>query len=131
MDTLINRTLVYGSLTAALVLVYFAGVVGSQYLLRALTGGGSQLAMVTSTLLIAALFNPLRRRLQTFIDRLFYRKKYDAKETLDAFGARLRDETDLDALGADLVAVVRDTVRPAHASLWLREPARDPGEAGP
>jgi hypothetical protein len=120
-DLLINRTLVYGTLTASLALVYFGGVVGSQYLLRALTGQESGLAVVASTLVIAALFNPLRRRLQDFIDRLFYRNKYDARETLEAFSGRLRDETDLDALSGDLVAVVRDTVRPAHASLWLRD----------
>jgi len=119
-DRIINRTLVYGVLTGSLVLVYVGCVIALQYAFRALTGGNSQLAIVASTLLIAALFNPLRRRLQDFIDRLFYRNKYDAKETLEAFNARLRDETDLDVLSGDLVAVVRDTVRPAHAFLWLR-----------
>jgi hypothetical protein len=121
-DTIINRTLVYGALTATLVLVYLGSVVGLQYAFRGFAGGNSQLAVVASTLFIAALFNPLRRRLQGFIDRLFYRNKYDARETLETFNARLRDETDLDALGGDLVGVVRDTVRPAHVALWLREP---------
>ncbi|MDQ4127062.1 MAG: hypothetical protein M3151_03780 [Actinomycetota bacterium] len=130
-DVLINRTLVYGGLTATLALVYFGSVVGSQYLLRTLAGQESQLAVVASTLLIAALFNPLRRRLQDFIDRLFYRNKYDAKETLEAFAARLREETDLGTLSKDLIMVVEETVRPVHTSLWLREPARDPGEASP
>jgi hypothetical protein len=126
-DVLINRTLVYGSLTAVLALVYAGGVVLSQGVLRALTGQGSTFAVVVSTLLIAALFNPLRRRIQAFIDRRFYRKRYDAKETLSAFSARLRHETDLDRLGGELVSVVSETVQPAHASLWLR-PARR-GEA--
>ena len=118
-DVLINRTLVYGSLTALLVAVYLGCVVSLQYAIRALTGGTSELAIVTSTLAIAALFNPLRRRIQTFIDRRFYRKKYDAEKTLARFGSRLRDETDLDRLGDELTSVVRETIQPAHVSLWL------------
>jgi hypothetical protein len=120
-DLLINRTLVYGSLTAMLALVYFGGVAATETLFRSITGQQQQpqLAIVVSTLVIAALFNPLRRRIQSFIDRRFYRRKYDARKTLDAFSARLRDETDLDALSDDLVRVVRETMQPAHASLWL------------
>jgi hypothetical protein len=121
-DVIINRTLVYGALTATLVLVYVASIASLQQLFRALTGQESQLAVVASTLAIAALFGPLRRRVQSFIDRRFYRKKYDAAKVLEAFGGRLRDETDLDALSGELVGVVRETVRPSHASLWLREP---------
>jgi hypothetical protein len=119
-DVIINRALVYGSLTVLLVATYFGGVVGLQYALRALTGQESQLAVVASTLAIAALFGPLRRRVQGLVDRRFYRRKYDAAKTLAAFGARLRDETRLDALSEDLVGVVTKTVQPAHASLWLR-----------
>jgi hypothetical protein len=122
-DVVINRTLVYGSLTALLVALYLGGVVGLQALFRALTGQESQLAIVASTLAIAALFNPLRRRLQSFIDRRFYRKKYDAARTLEAFSSKLRDETDLDRLGDEMVSVVRVTLQPAHVSLWLRLPA--------
>jgi hypothetical protein len=121
-DTLINRTLVYGALTASLALVYFGGVAVIQLIFRALTGQHEQpqLAIVVSTLVIAALFNPLRRRIQSFIDRRFYRKKYDARKTLEAFSAKLRAETDLDALRDDLVGVVRETMHPTYVSLWLR-----------
>ncbi len=127
-DVLINRTLVYGSLTVSLVAVYFGGIVVLQYVLRALTGQESTLAVVASTLAIAALFNPLRRRLQSFIDRRFYRRKYDASKTLAAFNARLRDRTELDTLSSDVVGVVRETMQPEHASLWLRSEATYRGE---
>jgi hypothetical protein len=121
-DIIINRTLVYGSLTATLIAVYFGSVVTIQTIFRALTGQDqqSQLAVVISTLAIAALFNPLRRRIQSFIDRRFYRSKYDARKTLEAFSARLRDETDLETLNRDLAGVIEDTLQPAHVSLWLR-----------
>jgi hypothetical protein len=121
-DLLINRTLVYGSLTVVLALVYFGGVATTQAIFRTITGREeqSQLTIVVSTLLIAALFAPLRRRIQGFIDRRFYRQKYDARKTLEAFSAKLRDETDLDALSDDLVSIVRETMQPAHVSLWLR-----------
>jgi hypothetical protein len=120
-DVLINRTLVYGSLTLSLTAVYVGAVVSLQRLFRALTGQESQLAVVASTLMIAALFGPLRRRVQGFIDRRFYRRKYDAAKTLEAFSTRLRDETDLETLNRDLVGVVSETVQPAHARLWLRD----------
>ena len=119
-DVIINRALVYGSMTTTLVLVYLGGVVALQAALRVLTGQESTLAVVASTLAISALFGPLRRRVQAFVDRRFYRRKYDAAKTLEVFGVKLRDETDLDRLGDDLVSVVRETVQPSHASLWLR-----------
>jgi hypothetical protein len=129
-DLVINRTLVYGSLTVSLVLVYLGSIVVLQAIFRALTGQESQLAVVASTLAIAALFNPLRRRIQQFIDRRFYRGRYDAAKTLDTFSARLRDETDLGTLSEDLLGVVRQTMQPASASLWLRPTPKgaDPGE---
>jgi len=121
-DILINRTLVYGLLTLMLALVYFGGVTATQALFQALTSQQKlpQLVVVASTLLIAALFNPLRRRIQLLIDRSFYRRKYDARKTLEAFSLKLRDETNLEALRGDLVGVVRETMQPAHVSLWLR-----------
>ena len=127
-DTLINRTLVYGTLTAMLVAVYFGGIVVLQRLFVLLTGEQSTLAVVGSTLLIAALFNPLKRRIQSFIDRRFYRRKYDARKTLETFSAKLRDETDLEALNAELVGVVRETMQPTHISLWLRPDTPTRGE---
>jgi hypothetical protein len=129
-DTLINRTLVYGALTVMLAVVYFGGVTATQTIFRTLTGEEEQpqLAIVVSTLVIAALFNPLRRRVQAFIDRRFYRRKYDARKTLEAFSAKLRDETDLEALSSDLVGVVRETMQPAHVSLWLRTETATMGE---
>jgi hypothetical protein len=121
-DIVINRTLVYGSLSVMLGLVYLGGVATTQAIFRALTGQEQQpqLAIVISTLVIAALFNPLRQRIQSFIDRRFYRRKYDAIKTLEAFSVKLRDETDLSALSDDLVGVVRETMQPSHVSLWLR-----------
>jgi hypothetical protein len=129
-DFLINRTLVYGSLTAMLLAVYFGGVAATQGIFRTITGHEEQpqLAVVVSTLLIAALFNPLRRRIQSFIDRRFYRRKYDARKTLEAFNTRLRDETDLDALRDDLVGVASETMQPAHVSLWLRPDTASKGQ---
>jgi hypothetical protein len=119
-DPLINRTLVYGSLTAMLVGLYFVGIVVLQRSFVILTGHKSTLAVVASTLLIAAFFNPLRHRIQSVIDRSFYRRKYDARKTLEAFSVRLRDETDLEALNSDLVGVVQETMAPTHVTLWLR-----------
>ena len=130
-DIIINRTLVYGPLTAMLVALYFGGIVLLQRVFVALTGEKSTLAVVASTLLIAALFSPLRRRIQSFIDRRFYRRKCDAAKTLAAFNSRLREETDLDSLRNEVLAVVRDTMQPKHASLWLRPHGADAKENVP
>jgi hypothetical protein len=121
-DVIVNRTLVYGALTAMLVVLYLGGVVTTQTVVRFLTGQEQQpqLAVVASTLIIAALFSPLRRRIQAVVDRRFYRKKYDARETLETLSAKLRDETDLQRLGDELVSVVGGAMQPEHASLWLR-----------
>jgi len=129
-DVVINRALVYGSLTLLLLLVYFGGVTATQALFQTLTGQQTlpQLAVVVSTLVIAALFNPLRRRIQSFIDRRFYRRKYDAAKTLEAFSATLRDETDLRTLNGELTRVVRETMQPEHVSLWLRPGTPPKGE---
>ena len=126
-DVLINRTLVYGTLTAILALVYFGLVVGLQFLLRELTSqvASSPLIIVGSTLAIAALFQPLRRRIQSAIDRRFYRRKYDAAKTLAHFSAILRDEVDLNQLSEQLVEVVEETMQPVHVSLWLRKPKKE------
>jgi hypothetical protein len=123
-DVLVNRTLVYVILTATLALVYLGSVVSLQYAFGIFAGGGSQLAIVASTLVIAALFDPLRRRVQGFIDRRFYRKKYDARRTLEDFSARLREETDLQQLKTELLSVARKTMQPEHISLWLKPAER-------
>ncbi len=121
-DVVINRTLVYGPLSAALVGLYFGAVVVLQRLFVSLTGERSTLAVVASTLAIATLFTPLRKRLQSFIDRRFYRKKYDARRTLEEYSASLRNETELETLSGKLVGVVNQTVQPAQVSVWVRPP---------
>jgi hypothetical protein len=129
-DRIINRTLVYGALTVTLALLYFSVVTATQAVFQGFTGEEvlPQLAVVVSTLAIAALFNPLRRRIQEFIDRVFYRRKYDAAKTLEDLAAKLRNETDLGALSGDILGVVRDTMQPEHASLWLRYQMEDAAE---
>src|SRR5215207_1632759 len=129
-DLLIIRTLVYGALTALLVTVYVGGVVLLQGAFRVLIGQESQLAIVASTLAVAAQFRPFRRRIQGFFDRRFYRRKYDARKTLEAYSAKLRDETDLDALSDHLVEVVKETMQPSHVSLWLRPETTSKGRQG-
>jgi len=127
-DVLINRALVYGSLTFLLAATYFGGVVGLQYVFRVLSGQGSTLAVVASTLAIAALFNPLRRRVQGVVDKRFYRSRYDARKTLEAFSTKLREETDLEALTDEVVGVIREAIQPTHVSLWLRPETGAKGE---
>jgi hypothetical protein len=129
-DVIVNRTLVYGGLTATLGLAYFGGVTVSEMIFRAFTGREElpQLIVVASTLVIAALFNPLRRGIQSLIDRSFYRRKYDAAKTLEEFSMKLRNETDIDALSDDLVGVVRESMQPAHVSVWLRPDTVPKGE---
>jgi hypothetical protein len=128
-DRIIYRTIVYAALTAVLVALsvlvalYFGAIVLSQQVFVLLSGPRSTLAVVASTLVIAALFNPLRHRTQSFLDRRFYRRKYDARKTLESFSARLRDETDLEALNDELLGVVKATMQPVHISLWLRPEA--------
>jgi hypothetical protein len=128
-DILINRALVYGTLTAVLAAVYFGVVVGVQALVGTVNREASRspVIIVASTLLIAALFNPLRQRLQAFIDRRFYRSKYDAARTIEAFSATLRTETDLAQLSERLLEVVEETMQPASVSLWLRQPEQQDG----
>jgi hypothetical protein len=123
-DVIVHRTLVYGALTAVLALVYLAGVVGVGGLVRDVTGSeSSDVVVAGSTLAVAALFRPARSRIQGFIDRRFYRRKYDAARTLDGFTTTLRDEVDLDEMTSDLLKVVNETMQPTHLSLWLRQPA--------
>src|SRR5215212_2327894 len=129
-DLVINRTLVYVTLTVILAVFYEGTIMVLQNLLRVLTGQESQIAAVASTLVIAAMFEPLRRRIQGLVDRSFYRRKYDAEQTLAAFSAKLKNETDLEALNNELVEVTRDTMQPAHVSLWLR-PAPKPEAKNP
>lgn len=119
-DVLINRALVYGTLTGALALVYAGLVFSLQFLLRGLLSQTNEISIVASTLAIAALFQPLRLRLQNSIDRRFYRRKYDAAKVIEAFSATLRNEVDLSHLSEQLVVVVQETMQPAHVSLWLR-----------
>jgi len=130
-DIIINRTLVYGSLTALLALVYFGLIFGLQALFQGIFQQNNAVAIVVSTLVIAALFQPLRRRIQAIIDRRFYRRKYDAAEVVAAFSHTLRQEVDLDQLREHLLAVVQETMQPSHVSLWLRPPEYDRKQRAP
>jgi hypothetical protein len=121
-DVLINRAIVYGATTAGIGAAFFAGIIVLQAALRPVTGG-SEVAVAASTLLCFALFQPVRRRVQSAVDQRFYRSRYDATRTLDLFTSRLAGEVDLDAVGAELARAVATTVRPVHVSLWLRKPA--------
>jgi hypothetical protein len=121
---IIRKTLVYSLLTGLLALIYFGGVVLMQQLTRSITGESSDVAIVVSTLVIAALFFPLRRRVQNTIDRRFYRRKHDAAKTLAAFGVTVRDEVELEKLTMELINVVNETMQPASVSLWLRPASR-------
>jgi hypothetical protein len=124
-DLLINRTLVYGTLTATLALIYIGSIIGLQALLRGIINANNSVAIVVSTLVIAALFQPLRHRIQAIIDHRFYRRKYDAARTIAAFSATLRNEVDLTQLSEHLVTVVEETMQPSHVSLWLRPVSRE------
>ncbi len=126
-DVFINRALVYSTLTATLGLIYVGLILGLQFLLRGLIKQTNDIALVASTLAIVGLFQPLRRRIQTLIDRRFYRQKYDANKTLAAFSTVIRNEMDLNQLREHLVAVVQETMQPAHVSLWFchPEPSRE------
>ena len=120
-DRIVNRTLVYGALSVTLALLYFSGMTLTQIAFRFITGQEyqPQLVIVASTLMIAVLFDPLRHRMQEFIDQRFYRRKYDSAKTLEQFSSKLRDETDLNALRVDILAVVRETMQPEHVSFWV------------
>jgi hypothetical protein len=124
-DVFVRRTLVYGTLTAILLLTYLVLVLAGQHLLVSLLGQSNAVVLVSSTLIVAALFQPLRQHIQRIVDRRFYRSKYDAAKTLEAFSATLRNEVDLDQLRDHLLAVVQETMQPAHVSLWLRKPEQD------